>query len=469
MVCVEVAADEHNRRLSKVFEAVRDRGRVAGSLVRELTELVTSNPDTLALRHLKGFVRDSWPHGADQRDGATAIEGVAKPSAAVPPPPPELPPSSSTASSSGTATTAAGSPLPARRLTDESPSASAISRGAAAGAGVGGRAVASSLPRAPIASDRPVSPGRGSVGVGQGEGAMEGTALLDHVFGEAWGARVERIRRSSPHGRSRGWSVVQLMSKANDDVRQEVFVMQILTFLASVLPPPLRLFPYRILATGPSSGLIELVRDTVSLDRLKRKSGGMSLRGFFESAYGGPHSAEFAAAQRAFTCSLAAYCVTSYILALKDRHNGNLLLTRSGHLVHIDFGFILGRAPGGVASLEAAVPFKLPREYVDVMGGPDAPLFTETFVELCTTALRTVREHADSLLSLTEITSLAPRIPCFASAGRAPLEQMRARLMLHVPDEELRERVRELISISHDHMNTYLYDRFQKLSNGIAM
>ncbi len=147
-----------------------------------------------------------------------------------------------------------------------------------------------------------------------------------------------------------------------------------------------------------------------------------------------------------------------YVLAIKDRHNGNILvrtlgsrgslpkkgacqqrelvggrrdvvapsvraprslcarvhcvatwqLDRDGHLVHIDFGFILGRAPGGVAALEAAVPFKLTREMVDVLGGPNAPLFTETFVELCTAALRAVREHADTLLALTEVTD--PRI-----------------------------------------------------------
>jgi len=109
----------------------------------------------------------------------------------------------------------------------------------------------------------------------------------------------------------------------------------------------------------------------------------------------------------------------------------------------------------------------LTREFVDLLGGPDAPLFTETFVELCTAALRAIREHADTLLALTEVTMLAPALPCFQGAGRAPIEQLRKRLLLHVPDEQLRDRVRALIRLSYDNRNTKLYDRLQKMSNGI--
>ncbi len=65
--------------------------------------------------------------------------------------------------------------------------------------------------------------------------------------------------------------------------------------------------------------------------------------------------------------SLAGYSIISYLLQIKDRHNGNILVDDEGRLIHIDFGFMLGISPGGVG-FEAA-PFKMPQEYIDILVG----------------------------------------------------------------------------------------------------
>lgn len=75
-------------------------------------------------------------------------------------------------------------------------------------------------------------------------------------------------------------------------------------------------------------------------------------------SFGPKNSVKQKLARDNFCRSLAAYSLVCYILQIKDRHNGNILIDIQGHILHIDFGFLLSNAPGKGVKMEAA-PFKL--------------------------------------------------------------------------------------------------------------
>ncbi len=221
------------------------------------------------------------------------------------------------------------------------------------------------------------------------------------VFGEAWEVKKERIRRSSPYGWMKNWDLVSVIVKTGADLRQEAFACQLINvchkfWVDAGISVWVNLM--RILVTGESSGLIETITNGVSLHSIKRSltlssiEAGQNprrriatLKDHFIKAFGSTDSKSYKAGVDAFKRSLAAYSIISYVLQLKDRHNGNILIDNEGHIIHIDFGFMLSNSPGSVG-FEAA-PFKLTHEYVEVLGGLGSPEY-EDYKKLCKQAFQ---------------------------------------------------------------------------------
>ncbi|OTB06871.1 hypothetical protein M426DRAFT_318586 [Hypoxylon sp. CI-4A] len=301
------------------------------------------------------------------------------------------------------------------------------------------------------------------------------------VFGEAWQAKKERIRKTSPYGWMKNWDLVSVIIKTGADLRQEAFACQLIQVCHKIwvdagVPVWVKLM--RILVTGESSGLIETITNGVSLHSLKRSltlesiESGVNPRRRFATlkdhwvkTFGKPGTEPYQAAVDAFKRSLAAYSMISYILQLKDRHNGNVLIDNEGHIIHIDFGFMLSNSPGSVG-FEAA-PFKLTWEYVDVLGGADSADF-EDFKTLCKQAFQALRRSADNIIDLVSMMGLDSKMPCYSAGVAQATTALRQRFQLHLSADAAETFVEtDLIAKSLGSYYTRLYDTFQYRTQGI--
>ncbi|KAI8998239.1 kinase-like domain-containing protein [Gaertneriomyces semiglobifer] len=249
------------------------------------------------------------------------------------------------------------------------------------------------------------------------------------VFRETWDAKVERIRASSPFGKDPRWRLLSMIVKSGADLRQEQLALQLIKELERIWRQagvPVWVCCFRILITSEQSGIVETIRDAISVHSVKKDGYAQNLNetglpftlyDYFVREFGHPGSTRFLQAQDNFMRSLAAYSVICYLLQIKDRHNGNILVDIQGHIIHIDFGFMLSNSPGSVG-FELA-PFKFPQEYVDILGGIGSDKFKE-FRALCKEAFIALRKNAHEIVDLVKIMEHGSSLPCFTGQTQKP-------------------------------------------------
>ena len=248
----------------------------------------------------------------------------------------------------------------------------------------------------------------------------------------------------------------------------------------------------------------------------------MSLTQYYVHQWGPPHSGSFQCAQRAFARSLAGSAVMCYLLSIKDRHNGNIVVDSSGSIVHIDYGFILGISPGNNLGFETAA-FKLSQEMIDLLcissthqstdgrgaagagtgtgsgvgggvvslegeyifpsasgsgvgwsgddgGGGRGKQFQESvafqaFVDLTVHAFLAARDCMDEILS-TVAAFADSDLPCFQHR-LSVLSALRARFMPDLSAERAAAQMRALLLDAGSKWTTQGYDRIQQIQNNI--
>ncbi|KAI0483053.1 hypothetical protein GGR56DRAFT_622734 [Xylariaceae sp. FL0804] len=251
--------------------------------------------------------------------------------------------------------------------------------------------------------------------------------------------------------------------KVGDDCRQDVLALQMIAAFRGIFQNvglDVYVFPYRVTATAPGCGVIDVLPNSISRDMLGREAVN-GLYDYFISKYGNEDSLRFQHARNNFVKSMAAYSIISFLLQFKDRHNGNIMVDDAGHILHIDFGFCFDIAPGGVKFERA--PFKLTNEMLLVMGGSMEHQSFKWFEELCVKAFLASRPYADKLSQMV-LLMMDSGLPCFKPES---VKHFRERFVLEKNEREAADFVLDLVKKSAGNYSTTIYDQFQLMTNGI--
>ncbi|KAJ8610965.1 hypothetical protein CTAYLR_010170 [Chrysophaeum taylorii] len=206
--------------------------------------------------------------------------------------------------------------------------------------------------------------------------------------------------------------------KTRDDLRQDAAMLQSMRqmdalWLAAGYECWLR--TYSVAATDVDVGWIEVVRGAKETAEIQSLKGGAlgalkhdTLKSFLEEHNAGNTS--YVAAEDRFVKSCAACCVSTYVLGIADRHNGNIMLSTDGRLFHIDFGHVLGhfKKLKGTNIKREKTKLVLTPEMMYVINGGKGVSMNETFTTFCCSLIGVLRESGNIALLLQLVKELVP-------------------------------------------------------------
>jgi len=245
--------------------------------------------------------------------------------------------------------------------------------------------------------------------------------------------------------------------KHGDDLRQDQLTLQIMRIMQAKWESAgldLKLSPYLVVATGDEIGYIEVVPESKTTADITKEFFGGAEGAFDKKPMAqylqqlNPRADAYRAAVDTFLYSLAGYCVATYVVGIGDRHNDNVMLSKDGHLFHIDFGHFLGNFKTkkivGVKVKRETAPFVFTPDFAYVLGDKGSDDY-EKFVQVCGAAYNVIRSSGHEFINLFQLM-LSTGIPELQAAE--DINWLQEQMLLGADDADAAEHFAAKIDIA---------------------
>ncbi|OQR87668.1 phosphatidylinositol-4,5-diphosphate 3-kinase [Achlya hypogyna] len=189
---------------------------------------------------------------------------------------------------------------------------------------------------------------------------------------------------------------IAIIFKHGDDLRQDLLSLQLLRLMDKLWSRhglDLRLNAYGCQSIGFQEGMIEVVPNSKTTAHIHRDYGHVYFGAWMATPIESFLKDSTGDAVDNFIRTCAGYCVATYVLGIGDRHSDNIMVARSGHLFHIDFGHFLGNFKVKFGIKRERAPFVLTPEMAFVMRANTTEGRFDTFESYCCDAYNLLRQH----------------------------------------------------------------------------
>ena len=189
---------------------------------------------------------------------------------------------------------------------------------------------------------------------------------------------------------------ISVMHK-QEDVRKDKVIMDVIRLMDIILQRELGedmfIVTYNVLPVTQDSGLIEIVESSETLHEITTMD--TTLMNYILDLN---EDHVIKDVRDTFIKSCAAYCVITHLLGIGDRHLHNIMVTDSGRLFHIDYGFVLGHE-----SKPVKVPtMRLSEGMKNFLGGEKSRHYKK-FLKICTEIFICLRRHVNLFYALLNL------------------------------------------------------------------